>query len=193
MGLSEPPFKRGSIPGRRSISKLIALFLFLAIVPMQVEGGDCSMNVQTVIDRSIEGLRAKTKAHADTWRLGQEENWSIDQDRGVIVFSFADGTVAAAPVQVVGTYNPDDGTFLWGWDHPSIEEALQAHAKQVKAFGEKHGIKQFMTQQVKCTEKEAWKFTPVAVHLAEANGAYRADAGGPLVFVTFGEIKLNRE
>ena len=151
------------------------------------------MDVQQVIDRSVEGLRAKTKAHAETWRLGQEENWSLDQDNGVIVFSFADGTVATAPVQVVGTYNSDDGTFFWGWDHPSIKEPLQAHAKLVKAYGEKNNVKQFTMQQVKCSEMEAWTFTAVAVQLAEANGAYRADAGGPLVFVTFGEIKLSRE
>ena len=150
------------------------------------------MDVREFIDQSIEGLRTQTQAHAATWHFGEEESWSVDQDRGEIVFCFSDGTVAVAPVQIIGTYNPDDGTFLWGWDHPSVAEPLQAHAKIVREYGEKHNIDQFATQQVQCSEMDAWEFTAVAARLGEANGAYRANADGPLVYMTFGEIKLNK-
>jgi hypothetical protein len=84
------------------------------------------------IDAAVEGLRQQTAAHSATWRLGQGESWAADLDAGTIVFSFTDGTTVSAEIQVVGTYNTVDGTFLWGWDHPSIPENLREHALLAK-------------------------------------------------------------
>jgi hypothetical protein len=116
----------------------------------------------------------------------------VDQDSETISFRFADGTVATAPIQIVGTYNPADGTFLWGWDHPSVAEPLRAHARLVREFGEKHGVATLTERMVRCSEEEAWEFTALAARLGGANGAYRANTGGPLVFMTFGEVRLQK-
>ena len=82
---------------------------------------------------------------------------------------------------------------MWGWDHPSVQPALREHAKLVKSFGEKHQIEKLTTKTVSVTEYEAWEFVAIANRLANANGGYRADAGGPLVFMTYGEIKLEKQ
>ncbi|EGO63085.1 DUF6882 domain-containing protein [Acetonema longum] len=150
-------------------------------------------NMQDFMVQSMEGLRLQQQAHSEAWGLDRVERWDVDLESGTISFSFKDGTVAIAPVQVVGTYNPEDSTFLWGWDHPSIPEAVAEHAKQVLTFGREHHIENFMTRKVTCTEAEAWEFTAVAVRLAGANGGYRGDAGGPLVYMTFGEVRLQRQ
>ncbi|WP_423221733.1 DUF6882 domain-containing protein [Janthinobacterium lividum] len=33
---------------------------------------------------------------------------------------FKNSIVASASIQVVGTYNRSDGTFLWGWDQLTL-------------------------------------------------------------------------
>lgn len=147
---------------------------------------------QLFIQQSVEGLRTQTSAHAATWHLGEEVNWAADQDTGRIRFTFADGTLAEAELQIVGTYNTLDGTFLWGWDHPSVAEPLRKHASHAKEFGEKHGLPKFTERKVKCSEDDAWEFTAVAARLGKANGAYRGPAGSTLVYMTFGEIKLSK-
>src|SRR5262245_59051366 len=147
---------------------------------------------QIFIEQSVEGLRAQTSAHAATWHLGEEANWAADQDVGRIQFTFADGTIAEAELQIVGTYNKLDGTFLWGWDHPSVVEPLQKHARLAKEFGERHGLTNYTERKVKCSEDDAWQFTAVAARLGNANGAYRGPAGSALVYMTFGEIKLSK-
>ncbi|MGB0387205.1 MAG: DUF6882 domain-containing protein [Ardenticatenaceae bacterium] len=149
------------------------------------------MSLGQFIDQSMYGLRLQTKAHSSAWQLGQEESWDIDQNNGTISFTFANGVVATAPVQIVGTHNPVDGTFLWGWANPSIHKRLTAHADLVKQYGSQNQVSLFVREQVKCTEDEAWAFTAVAVRLAKANGAYRANAEGPWVYVTFGKVTLN--
>jgi len=154
--------------------------------------GEKPVDPSVFIKQSVEGLRTQTSTHAATWHLGAEANWAADQDAGLIRFTFKDGTIAEADLQIVGTYNTLDGTFLWGWDHPSVAEPLRKHASLAKEFGEKNGLPKFTERKVKCSEDDAWEFTAVAARLGKANGAYRGPAGTALVYMTFGEIKLSR-
>ena len=150
------------------------------------------MNAELYIQQSLEGLRTQTSAHASMWHLGEEEQWSADQETGRITFAFADGTTAEADMQIVGTFNTENGTFLWGWDHPSVAEPLSKHAALAKQFGIENQLSQYTERMVECTEEKAWEFTAVAARLGEANGAYRGPAGIALVFMTFGEVELSK-
>src|SRR5437899_97535 len=85
---------------------------------------------RTLVNQAVEELRLKTAAHDGAWRLG-EADWNVDQDAGTIVFTRPGGPTATCPVQIVGTYNTRDGTWLWGWDNPSVAPDLQQHARKV--------------------------------------------------------------
>lgn len=150
------------------------------------------MDPNSFVRQCVEGLRAQTSAHDATWHLGDAARWDADQDTRKIRFLFDDGTIAEADFQIVGSYNSLDGTFLWGWDHPSVDEPLRVHARLAKDFGEKHGLSKYTNRMVQCTEDEAWEFTAVAARLGNANGAYRGPAGTTFVFMTFGEISLSK-
>ncbi len=137
-----------------------------------------------------EGLALQTAGHSSTWKLGKETDWSADLDTGIIVFKFADGSTATARLQVVGTYNKNDGTFLWGWDHPSVPEPLRQHAMLAKQWGTQHKVPAFTNRKVQCSEDDAWGFAAVANRLANANGVYRGPSGSAFVYMTFGEVRL---
>jgi hypothetical protein len=140
----------------------------------------------------MEELRLKTATHDRIWHLSQA-NWAVDQDAGKIVFTMPDGTTATAPVQIVGTYNKDDGSWLWAWDHPSVQLPLREHASAVRAFGQTHGIADLTMRKLDCTTDRAWEFTALACHFNEAQGAYCGPAGSALVFMTFGAISLEKK
>ncbi len=97
--------------------------------------------------RAIPHLPSLTAMHSSVSRIG-EAAWAVDLDVGTLTFSFADGRVVTAPVQVIGTYNTEDGTWMWGWDHPSVPAARAADARTVKAFGEKHGVADLTTRKM---------------------------------------------
>jgi hypothetical protein len=139
-----------------------------------------------------EGLVVQTSSHQGVWHLGQEDNWAADLSAGTITFSFPDRTTASAAIQVIGTYNTADGTFLWGWDHPSVPEPLRRHAQLAREWGQEHGLASFTTRSVACAEDDAWNFAAVANRLASANGVYRGPSGVARVFMTFGDVKLER-
>lgn len=122
--------------------------------------------------------------------LGEEDyDFDVDLDAGRISF-IGETKVVSAPLQVIGTYNTLDGTFLWGWDHPSVPKGLDADARLARAFGQRNRLPQFTTRKVECSEDEAWRFTAVALYLSDAQGLYRAPFGTTMVFLTFGEVSI---
>jgi hypothetical protein len=148
---------------------------------------------RTLIEQCMEELRVKTAAHDASWHLGEIARWSVDQDAGTIVFACPNGITATCPVQIVGTYNTEDGTWLWGWDHPSVQPAVGEHARKVKAYGEENGIPRLITRKLNCTEDEAWEFTALACKLGDAQGAFRGPSGPTRVFMTFGTVTLQKQ
>jgi hypothetical protein len=158
--------------------------------------GSIDQSAEQFIAAAREALALQTAAHAASWRFGEEDNWAADLEAGTIVFEFfgdTNDTSVGAQIQVVGTYDTLDGSFLWGRDHPSVPEALSQHARLSKAWGEKSGVPAFTTRKLHCTEDEAWSLAAVTACLANANGVYRGPAGSALVFFTFGEVKVEAD
>ena len=138
--------------------------------------------------RAWEELQTKSGLADATWGLRQAA-WSVDMKLGTIVFTRESGGTATALVQIIGTH-ADDGTWLWGWDHPSVPEPLAEHARKVLAYGQEHAINDLIARKLSCSELRAWEFTALACHLAGAQGAYRGPAGSARVFMTYENVTL---
>src|SRR5438270_4719024 len=154
--------------------------------PVQVPAAEPALDFDTLLEQCMEELRIKTAGHDGIWQLSKA-NWDIDQDAGTIVFTSPSGITATCSVQIIGTFNTEDNTWLWGWDHPSVDPALQEHAKLCQAYGERHGIDYLTSRKIESScESDAWQLTALACKLAGAQGAYRGPMGSTLVFATFG-------
>jgi len=172
----------------------------------QESEGDLRVNVKSVqtdgtaatdwpydilLARSVNEMEIKNGLHDSVMRL-TECSWAIDQDSGTITFSRNDGAKFVGPVQVVGTYDTSDGTWMWAWDNPSISESLRQSALSVRAYGENRGVDRLVTRKFPCSEKEAWEFAAVAALMSKADGVYRAPTGKTLVYTTFGHLQKDR-
>lgn len=143
---------------------------------------------EAVIALAMQRLRLKTHSHIEAWGL-DKARWEVDLDEGVISF-ISPGLLVVASVQLIGSYDYADGSWWWGWDHPSAPEPQRRDARLVRDFGERHGLSRYVSFEINCTEDEAWEFTALACHLAEASGAYRGQSGSAGVFLTFHEPKI---
>jgi len=110
-----------------------------------------------------------------------------------IVFTSPQGIVATAPAQIAGTYNTDDSTWLWAWDNPSIAEQLTAHATLARQYGERRGIAEPTTRKLNITEDKAWELAALTCKLGNDQGAYRGPSDQTMVFITFGEVTLEKQ
>jgi hypothetical protein len=142
---------------------------------------------------SIEELQVKTEGHVKMWGLDRIERWDLSQDSGQLVFTLPDDLKAAAPAQIIGTYNTEDKTWLWAWANPSIEDKLKGDALKVRKYGEEHHVKKLTQRKWSGTEDDAWAMVALAVKLCEKQGAYRGPAGATHVFITFGEVTLSKK
>ncbi|MBV9928900.1 MAG: hypothetical protein JOZ96_28065 [Acidobacteria bacterium] len=170
------------------ISCCAVLLLLLGFA--QGEGKPPDFN--TLQKLSLEELRLKTQANVESWGLDRISRWDLDQDTGELAFSFADGTKAVAPAQIIGTYNSEDHTWLWAWDNPSVEDSLKKDALKVRKYGEEHHVGRLTKSKWVGTEEEAWAMTALAVKLCGEQGAYRGPAGGTKVFIAFGPVTLSK-
>lgn len=121
-----------------------------------------------------------------------DARWTVDQNAGLIQFERRDGAVITAPVQIIGSWNPQNETFTWGWDHPSVKLRMRAGAERTRWFGDKHGLKELTEPSFRASEDDAWRYAAVAMKVNGASGVYRGPTGGPVVFMTLGEIKLQK-
>lgn len=143
---------------------------------------------QPFLDDCMIAMQEQGILNGANWGLGTEERYHIDQEQGIIRFSFSNGRTMQASLQMVGTYNPQTNQFLWGWDHPSVPKALSRAASLVYDYGKEHSIKRFTEREIVCTEHEALELMAVATRLDTAQGSYKATTEGPVVYMTFGEV-----
>lgn len=144
-----------------------------------------------LIEKASAHVAALTAVHDQTWGLG-DADWNIDQMEGTIIFDSPKGIRASAAVQIVGTFNVQDGTWLWGWANPSVDRRLVAHALRMREYGDQNGIPALTTAKLKCDEERCWELTAATVLVCEAQGAYRGPADTTYVFTTFGEPSLTK-
>jgi len=146
-----------------------------------------------LIEASFAELQMKTQAHQQSWGFGDFDRWDMDTQQGDLVFTNPDGFTATCPAQAVGSFNHDDGTWLWAWANPSLPEALKRDVRKVKAYGEEHGFNLLTEPKHELgDEMRAWELAALATKLAEAQGAYRCPLGSTAFFVTFSEVRLTK-
>ena len=143
------------------------------------------------LDASLYYVDALIAAHNATWRM-EGSRWDADLEVGTLTFTNADGWRVTAPMQVVGTLNTADNTWLWGWDHPSVPEPLRAHSQLVRDFGATHDLEAFTVRRIEAGEQDGWQFAALACYLAKAQGVYRGPSGSTMLFMTFGELTIDK-
>ncbi|HHN8378778.1 TPA: DUF6882 domain-containing protein [Morganella morganii] len=144
------------------------------------------------IARANNELQMRTQAAVDMWGL-DNASWAVDLDIGTITFTNEEkGLIVTAPVQVVGTYNTEDGTWLWGGDHPSVSESLSESALCVKKFGEQYGLDKLTTRKIAVSAEDTWEFTALACHLSGGEGGYSGESGSTRVLMVYGIVSISR-
>jgi len=121
-----------------------------------------------------------------------DAHWTVDQNSGLILFDRRDGVQVSAPVQIIGAWNPQNETFTWGWDHPSVKLRLRADAERTRWFGDKHALQELTKPTLRVSEAEAWRMTAVAMKVNAARGVYRGPTDGPVVFMTMGDPTVKK-
>lgn len=152
--------------------------------------------LEEYIKSSMQALEVATQFHIDTWSIERCNYWNIEQQQEKIYFYFNSETVGvevSAPVQVVGIYTLNNGTFTWGWDNPEVKEELQQAAEAVRIFAEQHNYTELLKPALVCSDIRAWQYTAIAMRLYNFTGAYSAKyTDDSLIFMVFNNITVRQ-
>ncbi|QPH53171.1 DUF6882 domain-containing protein [Pontivivens ytuae] len=175
---------------------LSTLGLATAATAVPAEGGrtgapELPTDYETLLTMAGNHVAAQQSAHSGAWRMDEARRFDVDPAAGRISWFFDDGTEASAPVQLVGTWNPQDETFLWGWDHPS---APPGTAQAVKNYADANGIAGLQTSQIACDFDACWRIAGTASLIGDLQGLYRFEEspGGAWVYVGFADVTLKK-
>jgi hypothetical protein len=82
-------------------------------------------NFTVQLDQAVSTIRHNNLYHFVTWGFSPTNYYEFNQDKGIVTYStdHEDLTIEAIP-EVLGTYNLDDKTFLWGDKNKSVDVKL---------------------------------------------------------------------
>ncbi|MFB0620365.1 DUF6882 domain-containing protein [Streptomyces sp. AGS-58] len=128
------------------------------------------------------------RAHM-SWGLGSADRWDLDQQTGMITWTFPDKT-ATAPAQILGSFSPGSGSWLWAWANQSILPAMSRDARTFRDWAGANGHPALAQPKIEADEKAAATLVALAVRITEATGYYRGPGGNSAVIITFGPVTL---
>src|SRR5258705_3117113 len=88
---------------------------------------------KALIEGGMEGLRLQTEAHQETWGFGKSERWDFSQETGELVFTFPN-MIVRAPAQIIGSFDSQEGSWMWAWANSSIGASLARDSVRVREY-----------------------------------------------------------
>ena len=146
-----------------------------------------------LVEMAINHVQALQAGHNGGWGMDKATNYDIDLNAGTITFFLPGGTPAKADAQLLGTWNPNDQTFLWGWDHPSAPPGTAVAAAALRDHAQANGIESLSSSQTTCVLESCFGLAATAILAGDLQGIYRIDAGGPWAYFGFGSVTLSSQ
>ena len=117
---------------------------------------------------------------------GLHINYDFDQGSGTLNLHYADGATLRCKGQILGSFDPERRTFLWGWANPSLERAVSEAAWAVRAEGEALGEAILTTPELGIKFKLVTQLVAYAAKRSGASCVLRAMVNGHTsVFVAY--------
>lgn len=144
-----------------------------------------------LVARAFAHTQALMEVQAGLIGIARATTWDVDLQEGTITWTLPD-RIVRAPGQLIATWNAQDETFLWGWDHPSAPPGSAIAAAKVKAHADAHGITQLQTAKAGCSFEEGWQLASIAVLAGDLQGVYRGQASDTAwAYIGFGNVSMS--
>jgi hypothetical protein len=114
----------------------------------------------------------------------------LNEATAQLVFSDASVTPRVlADVQLVGSVNTENRSWLWSWANPDVDPALCKDILEVHMLGESRGIEQLTTPFWEGDAVDGWEMTSIAAYVLQAAGAYRAPTPQGFTYLVLTSLK----
>jgi hypothetical protein len=142
----------------------------------------------------VEAARQRAQAGMDAARerfaLGSHARQETDLASATIRFFDAnDVEQVRADIQVAGSWSPNSGTWMWGWENESVPGAATVRLQAVRDAGQQRGVKSLMAMVQDCDEDEALSLAALAADIVDAQCVYRIGSAGNRAFLLLFDLR----
>ena len=110
---------------------------------------------------------------ASNHAVGQEYDYTFSQETGELILLFEDGRKLVAKGQILGSFDPRNGSFMWAWHNATLREELCRDAELVRSEGERIGELALTRPLQKARFNDLTPIMALAAQTAGADGVYR--------------------
>lgn len=149
-------------------------------------------DIGLVLAQGYDLIEQSAEAHHQKWGFGSAQRWDVDQSTATIRWTFPDKHVEA-PVQILGSFSPGSGTWMWSWANDSIVPQCRAAAEAVKVWGEANSQAALATAKFQVPEEQAAELAVIAFRLSGLTGFYKNSSPKAIVYMAFGPVTITPE
>lgn len=125
----------------------------------------------------VASARERAQAAMDKARasfgLGTYARHEVDLASASIRFLDTQGVEKVrADLQVAGSWSPNSGTWMWGWENESVPEAAVTRLGAIAETGDEHDVAALKAHVVECDEAGAWSLAALAADIVDAECVY---------------------
>jgi hypothetical protein len=166
------------------------------VIPAPLDPGEAlkqpaPKNLEKFLDECFAELQELQLLADEKWGFGDCKDWKVDQKKGTITFTETSTghKKVVGKVQIIGSFNSADDTWLWGWANQSIARELRKDAETVKQYGQKHKLKKLTEKGWDGNVEDGWRMAALAAKLVGGQGVYRGPAGKLYIFMIVRDLK----
>ncbi len=125
-------------------------------------------------------MRSQNDQIEKDFALASYQRFDWDQWRGELVFSAAGTPKVVARIQIVGTFSPKAGRWIWAWANSGLLEPVRRAVLKARQYGEERGVTRLITPQWPAArESDAWEMAAITSKLNDAKGTFKSPGPGP--------------
>ncbi|MFC4256257.1 hypothetical protein GRI97_10990 [Altererythrobacter xixiisoli] len=136
------------------------------------------------LDAASAWLVQQNIALARDHGIGLEENFSVDQTTGLLTLHFPDRPDLSLPATIIGSFDPRDRSFMWGWANSSVHPEMIRDAAALRALADEGSDPSLARHPALTTPVQTVTFDTLmpllalAAQVGGADGVYRCITNG---------------
>jgi hypothetical protein len=142
------------------------------------------------LGKASQELQIKQAKVEKQYELSKQERYEVDKASGKLVFYSGGVATASTPFQAIGSYAPQNESWVWSWANEGVDPAHTARMKAVADYGKAHEFVQLTEPIWRASEDDGWAMAGIATHLLQAEGVYRIQLeNGLVIFLLLEKIQ----
>ena len=142
------------------------------------------------LGKTSQELQIKQANVEKQYAISKQERYEVDAASGKLVFYTGGVATVSTPFQAIGSYAPQNESWVWSWANENVKPEHTVRMKAVAEYGKAREFVQLTEPIWRASEDDGWAMAGIAAHVLQAEGVYRIQlANGLVIFLLLEKIQ----